>query len=55
MANEEQLANLRSGVVLWNARRNAQPDVRPDLSEVYLDAAQLDGVNLATSSAGISF
>jgi len=31
MANPDHLAILKQGVVAWNAWREANPDVRPDL------------------------
>jgi hypothetical protein len=30
MANEEHLAILRQGVAVWNAWREANPDIQPD-------------------------
>jgi hypothetical protein len=41
MANEEHLAILRQGVEAWNAWREANPLVRPDLTREYLSAANL--------------
>ena len=46
MANEEHLAKLREGVEDWNAWREANPEVRPDLRAVILNAAKLTKANL---------
>jgi len=32
MANDEHIAKLKEGVVAWNAWRDQNPDIRPDLS-----------------------
>ena len=52
MANEEHLARLKEGVADWNAWRQDNPDVRPDLREAVLyravlREAVLTGANLA--------
>jgi uncharacterized protein YjbI with pentapeptide repeats len=44
MANDEHVALLKQGVDAWNAWRDENPGVRPDLSE-----ANLQGVNLTGS------
>lgn len=50
MANEEHVALLKSGVEAWNRWREANPDVRPDLSEAKLSTRRhpldLRGINL---------
>src|ERR1051326_2106635 len=46
MANEEHLTILRQGVEAWNQWRKANPDLRPDLSNVKLSQATLIGINL---------
>ena len=46
MANEEHVAQLRKGVASWNAWREENPDIRPDLSEANLSWADLHGANL---------
>jgi hypothetical protein len=33
MANDEHVAMLKKGVDAWNAWREENPDIRPDLSE----------------------
>jgi hypothetical protein len=45
MANEEHLAILRQGVVVWNRWREANPDVEPDLTEADLHLTNLLGAN----------
>ena len=39
MANDEHLAILKKGVDAWNAWRDKNPDIRPDLSEANLSEA----------------
>jgi uncharacterized protein YjbI with pentapeptide repeats len=46
MANEEHVAILRQGAVVWNAWRREHWDVRPDLSEADLSGADLSRANL---------
>ncbi|MFZ1008588.1 MAG: toll/interleukin-1 receptor domain-containing protein [Candidatus Sulfotelmatobacter sp.] len=47
MANKKHLARLRKGADVWNDwRRSANPDVRPDLSDVDLSDADLSGALL---------
>jgi hypothetical protein len=46
MANEEQLAILKSGVEAWNAWRAEHPDERIDLSRADLSQADLSWANL---------
>lgn len=46
MANEEHLKILRQGVEAWNRWREENPDIRPDLSEACLVAANLCEANL---------
>lgn len=53
MANQEQLdLLLNQGVDAWNAWRQANPSITPDLSEANLTHADLHGANL--SSANLS-
>jgi uncharacterized protein YjbI with pentapeptide repeats len=47
MADEEHLAVLRQGSEAWNAWREQNPKVRPDLSRSYLYRADLSGVDLS--------
>jgi hypothetical protein len=46
MANEKQLALLRQGVKEWNQWRDANPDVKIDLTRADLKLDNLEGVNL---------
>jgi uncharacterized protein YjbI with pentapeptide repeats len=46
MADEEHLAILRQGVQAWNAWRQANPGLRPDLSGANLDRADLSQAKL---------
>ena len=46
MADQEQLALLKSGVEAWNAWRAAHPDIAIDLSEADLTGASLVQANL---------
>ena len=41
MANEEHVALLRQGVNVWNAWREKEPSIRPDLSGANLTEANL--------------
>jgi uncharacterized protein YjbI with pentapeptide repeats len=56
MANDEHITLLKQGVATWNAWRDANPSIRPDLSEAdlrwanlsraYLSRADLSGADL---------
>ena len=46
MANDEHVALLRQGVDAWNAWRDQNPDIRPDLSDAYLVGAELRAAHL---------
>jgi uncharacterized protein YjbI with pentapeptide repeats len=46
MANEDHLRLLRQGVDTWNAWREKEPSVRPDLIRADLHWANLSGANL---------
>ena len=46
MANEEHLAILKQGVEAWNAWREENPEIEPDLSRAQLRAVDLQGANL---------
>ena len=46
MANEEHVALLYQGVAAWNAWRDENPDIRPDLSGADLSGAHLNEANL---------
>src|SRR6516164_4909358 len=47
MANEEHVAILKKGVDAWNAWRDKNPDIRPDLSEANLSDAELAEADLS--------
>jgi hypothetical protein len=57
-ANEEHVAILKKGVAPWNAWRDENPDIRPDLRAAHLSGANLRGAHLysahlrATSLSG---
>jgi uncharacterized protein YjbI with pentapeptide repeats len=46
MANEEHVAKLKEGVTAWNAWREKNPAIRPDLRQANLIEANLRGANL---------
>ena len=46
MANDEHVALLKQGVATWNAWRDENPNVRPDLCDADLRKANLPGVDL---------
>lgn len=46
MADEEHVALLKQGVDAWNAWRDENPDVSPDLSRTDLARANLRKANL---------
>ena len=46
MANPEHLAILKQGVAAWNAWREQNPDVGPDLDGADLQGEQLPGASL---------
>jgi hypothetical protein len=45
MANDEHVARLKKGVAPWNAWRDKNPDIRPDLSGADLRRAKVRGAN----------
>ena len=47
MANDEHVALLKQGVAAWNAWRDKNPNIRPDLSGADLSEANLSGANLS--------
>jgi hypothetical protein len=49
MANEEHLARLKQGVAAWNQWREANLDIKPDLTGAALRKAGLVGANLANA------
>jgi uncharacterized protein YjbI with pentapeptide repeats len=50
MANPEHLAILKQGVKAWNAWREKNPGIRPELSAAQLDAAELRSANLNSAN-----
>jgi uncharacterized protein YjbI with pentapeptide repeats len=60
MANDKHVAMLKKGVAAWNAWRDENPDIRPDLSyadlsETNLKGANLSGANLSRAGLGWAF
>ena len=47
MANEKHVALLRQGVNVWNAWREKEPSIRPDLRGADLRGAILSGAGLS--------
>ena len=45
MANDEHVALLKQGVDAWNAWREANPDILPDLNKADLSGANLSKAN----------
>jgi hypothetical protein len=52
VADEEHVKILRQGVQVWNAWRNANPALRPDLVEANLRDADLNHANLRGANLG---
>ena len=50
MANDEHVALLKKGVAAWNAWRDENPDIRPDLSKANLSGADLIGADLSRAN-----
>jgi uncharacterized protein YjbI with pentapeptide repeats len=50
MANDEHVAMLKQGVAAWNAWRDQNRGIRPDLSGATLSGANLSGVNLSEAA-----
>jgi uncharacterized protein YjbI with pentapeptide repeats len=50
MANDDHIAQLKKGVEAWNAWRQKNPDILPDLSESDLTQADLRTANLSGAS-----
>src|SRR4030095_5563465 len=46
MPNDEHVALLKQGVPHWNAWRDKNPDIRPDLARANLQEANLAGADL---------
>ncbi len=54
MANPEHLAKLKEGVEAWNAWRDENPDVMPDLVETNLSGADLFEANLSGANLSVA-
>jgi uncharacterized protein YjbI with pentapeptide repeats len=52
MANDEHVAILKKGVDAWNAWREKNPGIRPDLSGADLSGANLSWANLGRANLG---
>jgi uncharacterized protein YjbI with pentapeptide repeats len=52
MADDEQVAKLRQGVAAWNAWRQDNPTIQPDLSRITLEGTDFSGVNLSRTNLG---
>src|SRR4028118_910637 len=46
MADEEHLAILKQGVKAWNAWREENPEIKPELNGANLSAVNLSGIDL---------
>ena len=55
MANDEHVAMLKKGVAAWNAWRDENPDIRPDLSRVFLPKANIGRTNLSEANLSRAF
>jgi uncharacterized protein YjbI with pentapeptide repeats len=47
MANDDHVAQLRKGAIAWNAWREENRDIRPDVSEANLSGADLRKAHLS--------
>jgi uncharacterized protein YjbI with pentapeptide repeats len=54
MANDEDVALLKQGVAAWNAWREANPNILPDLSEADLSGANLGKADLSTADLSMA-
>ena len=50
MANEEHLKLIKQGVDIWNAWREKNPEVCPDLSQADLRGTKLQKIDLGNSN-----
>jgi pentapeptide repeat protein len=50
MANDDHIAQLMKGVAAWNAWRDENPNIRPDLSGANLNGANLSGAKLSEAN-----
>src|SRR5215468_5090127 len=54
MANDEHVALLKKGVEAWNAWRDENPNIRPDLREADLREADLSGADLSKANLRVA-
>jgi uncharacterized protein YjbI with pentapeptide repeats len=54
MANEEHLAQLQQGVYVWNQWRDANRDIRPDLTDANLTRATFLGADLSRADLTVA-
>jgi uncharacterized protein YjbI with pentapeptide repeats len=47
MANPEHVAILEQGVEAWNRWRQERPDIRPDLTQAFLQYTNLSGIDFS--------
>ncbi len=52
MANDEHVALLKKGVAAWNAWREENPHISPDLTKANLSKANLSGASLVKANLG---
>ena len=50
MANDEHIALLKKGVEAWNAWRQENPDIYPDLSEANFSGANFSEANFSEAN-----
>jgi len=50
MAIRKHFEILEKGVKVWNSWRIRYPKIRPNLSEIELPSAKLDGINLSKAN-----
>src|SRR5260370_10247118 len=50
MANDEHVALLKKGVAAWNAWREENPHISPDLTKANLSKANLSGASLVKAN-----
>jgi uncharacterized protein YjbI with pentapeptide repeats len=53
MANDDHIAQLKKGVTAWNAWRDENPEILPNLREAELTGVDLSGANLGVSEANL--
>ena len=50
MASEEHLKLIKQGIDIWNAWREKNPEINPDLSQADLRGAKLQKIDLGNSN-----